>query len=104
MWGEGFTLVIENKIDAKEQPDQCDDLYDNFKDENAPLFLFLTPDGRKPSTATVPCARHSFRTLSWTGLRAMIETALTESRPASGSAVAVDVVWDYLRTLKGQFG
>ena len=31
--GDRFTIVIENKVDAPEQPDQCDDLYENFKDE-----------------------------------------------------------------------
>ena len=102
--GEDFTLVIENKVDASEQPRQCDDLYLNFKNERAPLFLFLTPDGRKPRTATALCAQRAFRTLSWSEVRAMIETALNESRPASGAAGAVDVVGNYLRTLKEQFG
>ena len=52
VWGRNFTLVIENKVDASEQPSQCDDLFENFKNEKAPLFLFLTPDGRMPRTAT----------------------------------------------------
>ena len=34
----------------------------------------------------------------------MIETALGESLPASGAAEAVDIVRNYLRTLKEQFG
>ena len=101
--GDDFTLVIENKVDAPEQPRQCDDLYSNFRNETAPLFLFLTPDGRKPRTATTQCAVRSFRTLSWPEVRAMIETALEESQPASGAA-AVDIVRNYLRTLKEQFG
>ena len=104
VWSENFTLVIENKVDATEQPHQCDDLYENFKNENGPLFLFLTPDGRKPSTATAPGAQRAFRTLAWPELRAMLETALNESRPADGVATAVDVVRNYLRTLKEQFG
>ena len=102
VWGKDFTLVIEIKVDAPEQPRQCDDLYANFKNENAPLFLFLTPDGRPPRTATAPCAQRSFKTLSWPQVRAMIETALNESRPASRAAGAV--VGNYLRTLKEQFG
>ena len=64
VWGEDFTLVIENKVDATEQPSQCDDLYANFKNEKAPQFVFLTPDGRKPRTATTPGALRAFRTLS----------------------------------------
>ena len=103
VWGEDFTLVIENKVDATEQPRQCDDLYANFKDEKAPRFLFLTPDGREPLTATTPGALGAFRTLSWPEVRAMIEAALNETRPASARAVAVDVVRNYLRTLQEQF-
>ena len=104
VWGEDFTLVIENKVDAREQTDQCDDLHANFKNEKRPLFLFLTPDGRKPRTATTQGAQCSFKTLSWSKLREMIEMELKESRPASEAAVAVDVVENYLRTLKEQFG
>ena len=103
VWGEAFTLVIENKIDAGEQTDQCDDLYKNFKKENKPMFLFLTPEGREPCTATAPPAQRAFRTLSWPDIRDMIETELRKSRQASRAAVAVDVVENYLRTLKEQF-
>ena len=103
VWGEDFTLVIENKVDATEQPRQCDELYANFKNEKLPRFLFLTPDGRKPRTATTPGALRAFKTLSWPEVRTMIETALNESRPASSGAVAVDVVRNYLRTLQEQF-
>ena len=104
VWGEDFTLVIENKVDAIEQPHQCDDLYANFKNENAPSFLFLTPDGRKPLTATTPEAQRAFRTLSWPKVRALIEAETIMSRSASGTAVAANVVENYLRTLKEQFG
>ena len=104
VWGEDFTLVIENKVDADEQPDQCDDLYTSFKNESRPLFLFLTPTGRRPGTATTQEAQRAFRTLSWRKVRAMIETASNESRPASGPAGAGEVVENYLRTLREQFG
>lgn len=104
VWGQNFTLIIENKVDAPEQDDQCDDLYENFKDEIARLFLFLTPDGRQPATATTPGARSAFTTLSWSEVRQMLEAALNESRPATARADAADVVRNYLRTLKEQFG
>ncbi len=104
LWSENFTLVIENKVDAEEQPSQCDDLYRNFKNENAPLFMFLTPDGRKPDTATTPDAQRAFQALSWPEVRAMLEAALDESQPTTGVADAVDVVRNYLRTLREQFG
>ncbi len=104
VWGRNFTLIIENKVDAPEQPDQCDDLYENYKAEFAPLFLFLTPDGRPPFTATTPAAQRAFKTLSWPALRAMVEVALNESQPATSGADAVEVVENYLLTLKEQFG
>jgi len=104
VWGENFTLVIENKVDALEQPSQCDDLYENFKNENAPLFMFLTPDGRKPHTATTPPSQSAFKTLSWPKVRAMLEEALNKSQSAAEVASATDVVKNYLRTLKEQFG
>lgn len=103
VWGGNFTLVIENKVDASESPGQCDDLYENFKNENAPLFLFLTPDGRKPQTATTRCSRCAFKTLSWPEVRAMLEEALNGSRSAAEVASGIDVVRNYLRTLKAQF-
>ena len=103
VWGQSFTLIIENKVDAMEQPDQCDGLYKRFKNENSPLFLFLTPDGRKPETATTQGAQQAFRALSWPQVRTMLEAVLTESRPATTVADAVDVVRNYLRTLKEQF-
>lgn len=104
VWGEGFTLIIENKVDAGEQPDQADDLYANFKTETGPLFLFLTPDGREPHTATNRDAQRAFQCISWPSVRMMIEAALAESSSRSSSSTGVDVVENYLRTLKEQFG
>lgn len=103
VWGRNFTLIIENKVDAPEQPDQCDDLHENYKDEIAPLFLFLTPDGRQPHTATTPEARDTFKVLSWPEVHTMLEAELDESRPATGVADAVNVARNYLLTLKEQF-
>ena len=78
-------------------------MYENFKNEIAPRFLFLTPNGRPPSTATTQCAKRAFRTVSWPEVGEMIEAALRESRPVTEAAGAVDVVENYLRTVKEQF-
>ena len=43
VWGENFTVVIENKVDASEQPTQCDDLYKNFKNEKRASFRVPDP-------------------------------------------------------------
>ncbi|MDE2715543.1 MAG: PD-(D/E)XK nuclease family protein [Chloroflexota bacterium] len=104
VWGRGFTLIIENKVDAQEQDAQCDDLYENFKHEIAPLFIFLTPGGRQPLTATKREAHRAFTALSWPMVRVMLEAALNESRLATALADAGDVVRNYLRTLKEKFG
>lgn len=104
VWGDGFTLIIENKVDAGEQPRQADDLYANFKSQTGPLFLFLTPDGREPLTATDPDAQRAFQCISWPSVRMMIQAALAESPSVSSSATGVAVVENYLRTLKEQFG
>lgn len=102
VWARDFTLVIENKVDASEQPNQCDDLYCHFEDEKAPLFLFLTPDGRKPVTATRPCARRAFQTLAWSDIASMLEDALTDS-PVAAVGDAADIARNYLQTLREQF-
>ncbi len=104
VWGRNFTLIIENKVDASEQPRQCDDLYENCGNENGALFLFLTPDGRRPGTATTCGARRAFRTLSWPDLRTMLEDAMSQTQPATETTEAVNVVGNYLQTLREQFG
>ena len=95
-WGLSFTLVIEIKVDADEQPCQCEALYLNFRREKEPLFLFLTPDGREPETACSPKAREAFRTLSWRQVRRIIERVASDAPTGA--------VEDYLSTLREQFG
>ena len=102
VWGEGFTLVIEMKVNAGEQEKQCDDLYENFKAEPGPRFLFLTRTGCKPETATTPDAQRDWKTISWPQIRYMIEDALND--PVSKQGCAVAIVENYLLTLKEQFG
>ena len=63
---------------TREQPEPVR-RFVSFKNENAPLFMFLTPDGRKPDTATTPDAQRAFQALSWPEVRAMLEAALDES-------------------------
>lgn len=96
VWGKGFTLVIEIKVDAGEQRRQCEDLHKNFRHEIGPLFLFLTPDGRRPRTAYSPEVREAFRVLSWRQMRSMIEGAASDALACT--------VENYLCTLREQFG
>lgn len=102
VFGQDFTLVIEVKVDAPEQPRQCDDLYKNYGSEPGPLFLFLTPGGWCPHTAT-GAARSAFRTVSWTQVREMIECALRYPGPAIPDFPGTAVPAEYVVTLKEQF-
>lgn len=99
VFGRDFTLVIEVKVDAGEQKEQCNDLYKNYGSEPGPLFLFLTPGGWPPHTAT-GAAQGAFKTVSWTQVRKMIECAL-ESRDAGPPGTTVPA--EYVVTLKEQF-
>ncbi len=49
-FGADFTIIIENKVDAGEQPTQCARLYDCFSHDVAPAFVFLTPNRSPPRT------------------------------------------------------
>lgn len=103
VWGDDFTLVIENKVDADEQPAQCDDLYANFKNEPGSIFVFLTPHGRAPTTAMAPEARRAFVAIAWFEVREMIEDAMAGSTPRNPRS-ALTIVQNYVATLREQFG
>jgi hypothetical protein len=91
-------LVIEAKVDAEESLNQCDDLFTLFGDEPNVVFLFLTPTGRRPNSATGPAAG-AFRTMSFGQVRSGLAGASERGSPTSGS----DAVRSYLRTLDHHF-
>lgn len=101
VFGRDFTLVIEVKVDAPEQEKQCDDLYANYRGKPGPLFLFLTPGGWFPYTAT-GSARQAFKTASWKQVRKMIESAL-ENRDAGLAGPGTAIPAEYAITLKEHF-
>jgi hypothetical protein len=97
----GVTLIIENKVDAGEQERQCERLYEHFGADPGAVFVFLTPTGRAPRTATGP-AREAWTTLSYKDLARLVEAALrspTTSVNASGRSTAEN----YLMTLQREF-
>ncbi len=93
------TIVVENKIDAVESPRQCDILFEQFSDDGC-RFVFLTPRGSPPSTASGDATR-AFACLSYTAIKVMLREALagTAAAPGRGRHVAED----YLRTLDREF-
>jgi hypothetical protein len=102
VWGRDrcFALVIEVKVDAGEQPDQCYRLHAEFKDETGDTrFIFLTRCGRTPSTATGP-AKDAFRCLSFVAVQEILAGLLvnrTEITPGLNTARS------YLDTLCKEF-
>jgi hypothetical protein len=75
--GDGETIVIENKLDAGEQPDQCERLYWSWAGEPGETrWLFLSPSGRRPATASSEAARAAWRTMSYKDLRAVMRSVL----------------------------
>lgn len=101
VFGRDFTLVVEVKVDAPEQEKQCDDLYANYRGKPGPLFLFLTPGGWFPYTAT-GSARQAFKTATWKQVREMIESAL-ENREAGLAGPGAAIPAEYAITLKEHF-
>lgn len=96
-----LTVIIENKVDAPESPQQCDILFDEFGDEPSPRFILLTPTGHAPQSASADAAT-AFVPISYPNVIAILEGVLaasTTERPADGRHVAED----YLRTLKREF-
>jgi hypothetical protein len=69
------TLLIEAKIDASESENQCDDLFHLWSKEPGATFLFLTPTGRRPRSAT-GAALEAFRPLSFRDIRDILQKQL----------------------------
>ncbi|MCP4307041.1 MAG: PD-(D/E)XK nuclease family protein [bacterium] len=101
--GSGFTLIIENKIDAPEDCNQCQDLYALFGEEPDARFVLLCKrreDGL-PQSATGE-AKEAFQILTYPELSTDLRKALRKSadgRESPGRSVAEG----YLRTLEKEF-
>jgi hypothetical protein len=100
--GPGFTLLIENKVDAGEQDRQCDRLFQQFARDPGAQFLFLTPTGRKPTTAT-GAAADAFRSMSYAELTRLVRGAFTLAATTGATAHGREVVSNYLATLEKEF-
>lgn len=58
----GTTFILEAKVFAREQPEQCERLARGWADE-APTVVYLTRDGRTPTTALE--AATVWQTMTW---------------------------------------
>jgi hypothetical protein len=77
----GLTLLIESKVYAEEQPEQCDRLADAWATEQ-PVLVFLTLDGRPPGTDSTTEGR--WHRLAWPQVAAVIAAAAGGSDCAPG--------------------
>jgi len=100
--GPGFTLVIENKVDAGEQPRQCDRIFEQFGQDPGARFLFLTPSGRKPASAT-GAAAYAFYSMSYPTLTRMIRNAHAMAEASGATTHGREVVSNYVSTLNKEF-
>lgn len=96
--GDGITVVIENKLDAGEQPDQCERLYWAFAGGAGEVrYVFLTPSGRSPTTAPSQATSDAWEALGYRDVRAVVEAAIAGARPSSAAGRATAL--QYLETL-----
>lgn len=102
VFGRGLTILFEAKVDAEEGPHQCERLYCDFCSDPSPRFVFLTPTGHPPKTATGE-AHGRYSTLSFRAIREVLRTLHDEvgcehPRPRGLTAVST-----YLDTLDAEF-
>jgi hypothetical protein len=90
------SLVIENKVDAPEQPTQCEDLYREWGPDA--LYLLLSPSGNRPLSCLSKECIEACRTLSYGSL----ERLLTELAP-SATGPGAKALEGYIQTLREQF-
>ncbi|PWU48060.1 hypothetical protein DLE60_19505 [Micromonospora globispora] len=89
-------VLIEAKVWADEQPEQCDRLGRLWRHEH-PALVFLTPWGDLPKTAV--CSDDSWTAMSWGDIAEIIIEATSVSNQGQNHSQAPGV-WDYVRTLQ----
>lgn len=88
---EGVTVLIEAKVWANEQEDQADRLAEGWSEEK-PYLVFLTRDGRSPTTACK--SQGQWQPVTWTAIGRLLKSAMAK-RPECEPGVA-----EYIRTLE----
>lgn len=71
----GRTVLIEAKVFAGEQPDQCDRLSEGWGGDD-PVLVFLTRAGHQPSSA--PESVQKWKLLAWKRVADIVRTAVDE--------------------------
>jgi hypothetical protein len=94
----GVTILVESKVAAGEQVDQCARLGAEWADES-PVLVFLTRDRRAPETAGDRQGDWICR--SWADVASIVKTAMASLPPGRRAAPGV---LDYLETLHAFHG
>lgn len=92
VYGSTWTIVVEAKTFAIEQEPQLDRLYDHWRDEPSPCFVFLSRGQRDPMTAVT--SRGQWRSLTWHEVAGLARAAATSTPGAAAG------VHDYIATLE----
>jgi hypothetical protein len=92
VYGSKWTLVVEAKTFAPEQPGQLDRLHRHWQAEPEPYFVFLTRRGRPAKTAAD--SGDAWRAVIWGQI---VEIALTAATSATNVSPGV---YEYLATLE----
>ena len=104
VWAAGLMIVIEVKVDAGERGDQCNDYYRVFSpDSDDVRFAFLTPDGRKPDSATEEDAAKAFRRWGFRQIRDDLRALLATEAMQKSTAPGLPAVRTFLQTLEVEF-
>ncbi|WP_187770101.1 MULTISPECIES: hypothetical protein [Aeromicrobium] len=92
MYAPHWTIVVEAKTFAPEQPRQLERLHDEWSEDPSPSFVFLTR-GRREAMTAAHTASH-WTALTWSDVGRIARTAIgVDSTVAPG-------VLDYLATLE----
>lgn len=91
------TVLIEAKIWAWEQPNQCDRLARHWRSET-PKLVFLTRDGRCPTTAVE--SKGLWLTLAWSDIAEVLDQVVNPGGVIELPDGLDPGVSEYLRTLK----
>ena len=87
----GTTLILEAKVFAREQHAQCDRLAREWEDES-PTLVYLTRDGRPPTTAVDTEA--DWQPMTWRHVASLASSA------AGRCDGATHGVWEFIDTLE----
>lgn len=94
------TVVVEAKVDAEEGDEQCNHLFLDWGSKC--WFLFLTPSGHKPTTATGKAA-DAFFSMRFGEVGEILEELVEAGREVTPIPSGRDATKTYLQTLLREF-